>query len=130
MAAGLATANYANAVLNAMHRNVALGGKQNFVQLHTADPGAAGTTAVASVTTRSEATFGAAAAGAVALSNTPTWSTWAGTNGQVITHISVWDAASAGNFLYSIALASSKTMSTGDSLQLTTLGVSLAPLAA
>lgn len=96
-----------------------------FVQLHTANPGTAGTTAVSSVTTRPSATFGAAAAGVISLSNTPSWATWAGTNGEIISHISVWDAASAGNFLWSAALTTSKTMNTGDTLNLTSASVTL-----
>jgi hypothetical protein len=42
----------------------------------------------------------------------------------------VWDASSAGNFLYSGALSVSKAVVNGDTLTITTLGVSLTPLAA
>lgn len=131
MTVGLAATTYADKVLNHMHRAVAsTAPAANYVQLHTGDPGGAGTSNVASVTTRSAATFSASSGGAVALSNTPSWATWAGTNGQVISHISVWDASTTGTFLYSIALGSSKTMNTGDTLNLTTLAVSMAPIAA
>jgi hypothetical protein len=95
-----------------------------YVQLHTANPGTAGTTSVSTTTARQAITFGAAASGAYSLSNTPTWSSWAGTNGEVVTHISVWDASTAGNFLFSAALSASKTMATGDTLQLTSCSVS------
>jgi len=45
-----------------------------------------------------------------------------GANGQIITHVSVWwDAATAGNFLYSAQLTASKTINTGDTLNLTSL---------
>jgi hypothetical protein len=47
-----------------------------------------------------------------------------------VTHLSVWDASTAGTFLYSVALASSKIVQTGDSLTLASLSVSLSPLAA
>lgn len=96
-----------------------------FVQLHTANPGTAGTTSVSSVTTRPSATFNAASAGAITLSNTPSWASWAGTNGEVVTHISVWDASSAGNFLWSAALTASKTVNTGDTLNLTSASVTI-----
>lgn len=96
-----------------------------FVQLHTANPGTAGTTSVSSVTTRPSATFNAAASGAISLSNTPSWASWAGTNGEIVSHISVWDAASAGNFLWSAALTASKTVNTGDTLNLTSATVTI-----
>jgi type IV secretory pathway TrbL component len=131
MAVGLQSTAYANKVLDHMHRAVASTAPAgNFVKLHTADPGAAATNAASSVTTRPSATFNAAAAGAVTLSNTPTWATWAGTSPETVTHISVWDASTAGTFLYSVTLTASKTVQTGDTLTLTSLSVSLAPLAA
>jgi hypothetical protein len=76
-----------------------------YVQLHTGDPGASGTSNVSSVTTREAVTWGTSSAGSVAESNTPTWSTWAGTNGEIVTDISVWDASTSGNFLFSASLA-------------------------
>jgi hypothetical protein len=132
MAAGLAPTTYANKVLNHMHTATASTAPAgNFVQLHTADPGVAGTTAVSAFgsTGRKTLTFNTASAGAVASSNAPQWATWA-SGTETITHISVWDAASTGNFLYSIALATSKTVTNGDTLNLTSTSVSLAPLAA
>jgi hypothetical protein len=67
----------------------------------------------------------------VALAATfPTWASWAGTNGEVVTHFSVWDASTAGTFLYSLALTTSKTVNTGDTLTWSSGSVSLAPLAA
>jgi hypothetical protein len=131
MAVGLSAVNYANKVLDHMHRAVASTAPAgNFVKLHTADPGSAGATAASSVTTRPSVTFNAASAGAVAASNTPTWATWAGTSPETVTHISVWDTATVGTFLYSVALTASKVVQTGDTLTLSSLSVSLAPLAA
>lgn len=131
MARGLVTVAYANKVLDHMHRAVASTAPAgNFVKLHTGDPGAAATANVSSVTTRPSLTFSAAATGAVASSNTPQWTSWAGTSPETVTDISVWDAATVGTYLYSIALTASKTVQTGDTLTLTTVTVSLAPLAA
>lgn len=131
MAVGLSAVNYANKVLDHMHRAVASTAPAgNFVKLHTADPGASGATAASSVTTRPSVTFNAASGGAVSASNTPTWASWAGTSPETVTHISVWDASTAGTFLYSVALTASKTVQTGDTLTLSSLSVSLAPLAA
>lgn len=131
MAVGLSAVNFANKVLDHMLRaQASTAPAGNFVKLHTGDPGASAATAASSVTTRPSVTFSAASAGACASSNTPSWATWAGTNGEVVTHISVWDASSAGTFLYSAALTASKTVNTGDTLNLTSLTVSLTPVAA
>ena len=131
MARGLSQVNWANKVLDHMYRAVASTAPAgHFIKIHTGDPGASGATAASSVTTRPSATFSAASAGAVALSNTPTWASWAGTNGEVVSHISGWDASTAGTFMDSAALTVSKTMNTGDTLTLTSKNVSLAPIAA
>jgi hypothetical protein len=134
MTTGLAQTTYAYAVLNAMHRSVALTTSPgNFIELHTADPGAAGTTATASVTTRPAATFSAPTGtgpAQIALSNTPTWASWAGTSPTTVSHIAEWDATSAGNFKDSAALTTPKTVQTGDSLTLTSMTISFNPIAA
>jgi hypothetical protein len=130
MADGLAATGLANKWLNMLGATAFTAPASTFVQLHTGGAGAAGTSNVSSVTTRQAATWGSASAGSVSESNTPTFSSWAGTNGEVVTDISVWDASSAGNFLFSAVLSSSVTMNTGDTLQLTTLTVAFTPIAA
>lgn len=134
MAVGLAATTFANKVLDHMLRATASTAPAgNYVRPHIGDPGAAGTSNVPAAehsTPRAQATFSAASAGACALSNTPTWTSWSGTNGSNISHISIWDAATAGTFLYSVQLTAAKVVSTGDTLTLTSLSVSLAPLAA
>lgn len=84
-----------------------------YAQLHTGDPGAAGTSNVATETDRVQATFGSAAASG-AISNTAaiTWEDVAAT--ETITHISLWSASSGGTFLGSDDLASSKALTAGD----------------
>jgi hypothetical protein len=80
------------------------------------------------VSTRSQLTLAAASGGAVALTGTqPSWSM---TTSETISFISVWDNASTGNFLWSAQLSVSKTVANGDTLTLTTCGLSLTPLAA
>ena len=132
MAVGLVTVAFVNKVLDHMMRSQASTAPAgNFAKLHTADPGAAATTAPSSVTTRPTMTFGAASAGAIAITATfPTWAAWAGTNGEVVTHISVWDASTAGTFLYSAVLTVAKTDNTGDTRTLSSFSASHAPLAA
>lgn len=131
MTAGLHTTNVANGWLNTLRNG------SNFtaiatphVKLHTGDPGAAGTSNnAAGDTTRKALTQSAASAGAIALSGTaPSWTN--GGTSETITHISVWDASTSGNFLYSVALTASKAWVATDTLTLNTLGVSLSPLAA
>lgn len=134
MTAGLSAVNTANAWLNTLRGTSAAtftAVTTMFVQLHTGDPGASGTANVSSVTTRPALNFGAAASGSqAAVATLPSWATWAGTNGEVITHISTWGASSAGTFYYSAALAASKTVNTGDTVNLTALTVALTPIAA
>jgi hypothetical protein len=134
MAAGLSAANTANAWLNVLRGTSAAtftAVTTLFVQLHTGDPGASGTANVSSVTTRPALNFGAASAGSQsAIATLPSWATWAGTNGEVVTHISVWGASSAGTFYYSAALTASKAVNTGDTLNLSSLTVALTPIAA
>lgn len=130
MTAGLHPANTAHQWLNWIRGTATTAPSGTFVKLHTGDPGSAGTSNASGTTTRPAVTFSAASAGAIAMSGTaPSWATWAAGN-ETITHISVWDASSAGNFLFSIALTASKAMTNGDTLTLSTLGVSLTPLAA
>ena len=134
MAVGLSAANTANAWLNTLRGTSAAtftGVTTLFVQLHTGDPGASGTLNVSSVTTRPALNFGAASAGSQsAIATLPSWASWAGTNGEVVTHISVWGASSGGTFYYSAALTASKTVNTGDTLNLSSLTVALTPIAA
>lgn len=132
MTVGLVTVAFANKVLDHMLRaGASTAPAGNFVKLHTGDPGAAATANVSSVTTRPAVTYSAASGGSCALAATfPAWTSWAGTNGEVVTHFSIWDASTAGTFLYSMALTASKTVNTGDTLTWTSGSVSLAPLAA
>jgi hypothetical protein len=134
MARGLSAVNLANAWLNTMRgagNGVTFTAPATlFAQLHTGDPGSAGTGNVSSTTTRQAMGFGAAAAGAIALSTQPSWTSWAGTNGEVVSDVSCWSASSAGTFYFSTQLTAAKTVNTGDTLTVTSWSVSLAPLAA
>lgn len=71
-----------------------------WVQLHTAAPGAAGTTAVATETTRKQVTsWGTASGGSQASAAALTWTSIAGS--QDATHFTTWTASTAGTFGYS-----------------------------
>lgn len=130
MARGLSAVNLANAWLNVISGTTFTGAAGSFIQLHTGDPGSAGTSNVSSVTTRPSASWNAASAGSKSISNTPSWTSWAGTSPETVTDISGWSANSAGTFYFSAQLTASKTVQTGDTLTLNSLSISLAPLAA
>lgn len=108
MADGLSTVNLANAWLNVLGGTTFTAPGSTYVQLHTGTPGASGTSNVSSVTTREQVTFSAASGGSMSEGGadaTPTWSSWAGTNGEVVTDISLWSASSSGTFYLSAPLA-------------------------
>lgn len=97
MATGLSPTT-ANGLLDAICRAVAYSAPAVWVQLHVADPGAAGTANLATEVTRKQATFGTpAAGGSIANTVAVTWTNIAGT--QDASHYSLWSASSAGNFL-------------------------------
>lgn len=131
MTVGLHTANVAHPWLNSLRSSTQPTAYSTpFVKLHVGDPGAAGTSnAAAGDTTRKAVTQSAASGGAIALSGTaPVWTN--GGTSETLSHVSVWDASTAGNFLYSVALTSSQAWVSGNTFTLTALGVSIAPLAA
>ena len=128
---GLAATTLANKWLDMLGGSAFTAPATTFVQLHTGEPGAAGTSNVSSVTTRPAITWSAASAGSKAIQATlPAWSNWAGTNGEVVTNISVWDASSAGNFLFSVLLTLAKTINTGDTATLSSMSMTFTPIAA
>lgn len=87
------------------------------LKLHTGAPGEAGTANAATETTRVQATFGAASNGVVSLSASVTWANVSTT--ETITHLSAWDAATAGNHLFNLTLGSSVALTAGDDLEIT-----------
>lgn len=128
MATGLHTTNLVHAILNHLRGGAAWTQPAGiYIKVHLGDPGAAGTANPSAVTTRSQATFAAASAGAIALSNTPSF---AMTATEALTHISAWDAASGGNVLFTGALGSTRNVNNGDTFNLTSLGVALTPVMA
>jgi hypothetical protein len=72
-----------------------------WLQLHTAEPGAAGTTAIAGNATRKQVSFGAASGGAIANDVAVTWTSGEVDTSEDYTHWSAWTASSAGTFLAS-----------------------------
>src|SRR4051794_20025913 len=118
MATGL-NPTVVNAILNALCRNVPWTQPAAFwVKLHTGDPGAAGATAPAANTTRVQASFSAAAAGSITTSADINWTNVP--TAETYSHVSFWDASSAGNFLGSDDLATPRLVAIGDNFSIIT----------
>ena len=129
MTVGLSAVNTADKLLNTIGRTgTTFTAGSLYVKLHTADPGATAATAASAVTTRYAVTFSASSAGSMAL--TSMGGTWSMTATETISHISLWDASTAGNFLWSVALTTSKSVINGDTLSLTSLTLAFTPIAA
>lgn len=129
MTVGLSAVNTADKLLNTIGRTgTTFTAGSLYVKLHTGDPGATAATAASAVTTRYAVTFSASSAGSMAL--TSMGGTWSMTATETISHISLWDAATSGNFLWSVALTASKSVINGDTLSLTSLTLAFSPIAA
>lgn len=114
MAEGFA-AGVANSILNSIFRNTNWTAPTGtYVQLHVGAPGAAGTSNLASNTTRQAATFGnAASAGSIANTVAVSWTSVPAS--EDYTHFSVWSASSAGTFQCSGTITANPVV-TGDTL--------------
>lgn len=130
MTVGLSAANLLNKWLDMLAGTAFTAPTATYIKLHTADPGVAGATAAAAGdTTRKTVTWGSAAAGAKAMSSMSGSWTNGGTS-ETLSHISAWDNVSTGNFLFSAALSASQPWISGNTFALTSLSVSIAPVAA
>ena len=126
MTVGLASAQ-ATALLN-LYRATNITAPANvYLKLHTGDPGSAGTANASAVTTRNAITFSAPSSGSMALSSVGSFSM---TTSETISHVSIWDASTSGNFLQSAALTASVPVINGSTLTFSTLTASYSPLAA
>ena len=130
MTLGLHPTNLANKWLDMLSGTAFTAPTNTYVKLHLGDPGAAATSP-STVTTRVVLAWSAASAGSKAIVATfPSWTNWAGTSGEVLSHISGWDAVTAGNPLFSAVLTTAKTVTTGDTFTLSSLTFGLGTLMA
>uniref|UniRef100_UPI003F58C6D4 phage tail fiber protein n=1 Tax=Tsukamurella tyrosinosolvens TaxID=57704 RepID=UPI003F58C6D4 len=90
----------------------AASGSWKYIQLHTGNPG---TTGANPSTVGRQATTWAAASGGSITGSQVTFTM----NGDTISYIGVWDAASGGNFITGIALGASTTPGSGNQLLVT-----------
>ena len=134
MTVGVATTNLANKWLDALSNTSFTSGTANlFVALHTGDPGAAGTTFPSQHTTRQTVSWSAASAGTKSASGSPvcawTIASLTAPTTETISHLSVWSSLTGGTFFFSVD-CTDKAVSNTDTLNLTSLAIGLAPLAA
>ena len=126
MTAGFSTAR-ANSMLNVLRNTSYTGIATPFIKLHTGDPGSAGTANASAVTTRNAIAWNAAAAGSMTLA---TLGNYAMTASETITHVSTWDASTAGNFIESWVLSAGVAVVNGSTLTFNTFTLSFTPIAA
>jgi hypothetical protein len=102
-----------------------------FVQLHTGDPGAAGTTSISvGSTTRNSFVFSSSSSGSSLSLGTPPSAWTNGGTSETLTHISIWTASTSGTLLATVALTASKAWASADTFTLSTLTAALTPQAA
>lgn len=93
-----------------------------YLSLHTGDPGLTGANELVTGTdadyVRKAITFAAAASLAKATDAGVTWTANAGATPYIVTHIGIWDALTAGNFLAYGALAVPEPVAAGGALNL------------
>jgi len=83
--------------LDALFNNTSFAVTTVSIQLHTGDPGAAGTSNVATESARKTVSMAAASAGAISSDADITWTSVSAT--ETFTHFTLWDASTSGNFL-------------------------------
>lgn len=130
MTAGLSAVNLANKWLDMLGATAFTAPAAFWVMPHTGDPGSAGANNTIASVTRQQVTWAAASAGSKAASNSPTWTSWSFTSPSTLTHLSFWDASTAGNFLGSCALSAAQVVVTGNNVVLSPFSISFAPIAA
>lgn len=131
MTVGMATAQ-ANLLAAAATGGTAFQQTGLYVQLHSADPGAAGTTAVStSFPNRTQVPSWNAASGGARTNSAAVAFTSAATT-QAVTHFSLWSASTAGTFFGSGTVSGGGTIAIGNNAQFaaTALSVAYGPLAA
>lgn len=115
----------ASAILN-VYRATAYSAITPWVKLHTGDPGSAGTANASAETTRKQLSFAAPSSNAIVATEVE-WTTWAA-GSETITHFSIWDASTSGNFQQS-GTCTSTAVANGNDFGLT-VTVTATPIAA
>jgi hypothetical protein len=126
MATG-ASSTKISAILNLHRATNITAPTTEYIKLHIGDPGAAGTANPSAVTTRNAITFVAPASNQITLSALANYTM---TATETISHVSIWDAASAGNFQESYALTATVPVVNATVLSFSVFTLGILPVAA
>jgi hypothetical protein len=99
-------------ILDAVFNNTSLAVAATYVKLHIGDPGETGTANPAGNTTRQAASWAPASGGTIATDAALTWASVPAA--ETYTHVSVWDASTAGNHLWNGPLTVPYYVNVGD----------------
>lgn len=130
MTAGVATTGLAHPWLNVLRNTSASAVAQPYFQVHTGDPGSAGTANISvGSTTRVAASYAAPSAGSMSQTGaSPVWTNGGAT--EILTHASAWSALTSGTFLYSFQLSASQAWASTQTYTLATYSFAFIPIAA
>jgi hypothetical protein len=120
------SATHANELLG-VFRGTTYTGITVYAKLHLGDPGAAGAANASTMVTRNGVTWAAPSAGSMAMSALASWTM---TATETVTHLSLWDASTAGNMEWSLALSAAVPVISGSTLTVSALTLSFTPIAA
>lgn len=128
MTLGISVTNVANLMLDWLRGSAPASVPALYAKLHIDDPGGSGIANASVVTTRVLVTMNAASGGSMTLSSVS--GSWPMTATESISHISIHDHVTAGNFRWSAVLGTPRNVNNGDTLTLTVLTLANTPLAA
>lgn len=113
----MSISNYGENLLLKSLKNESAAVEKVYVKLHTGDPGEEATANAATEATRKgPITWGAISSGTVKNSAALKWEGVSTT--EIYKYVSLWDASTAGNPLWSGALTAEKSMSAGDNFEI------------
>ncbi len=98
MATGLSS-YLANSFMDSLGNASSFAVSTVYIQLHTANPGSAGTSSIALETSRSTASFASSSSGQITSDADVSWV--AITGSETVLFFTAWDASTSGNFLFS-----------------------------
>jgi hypothetical protein len=96
-------------------------------QLHVGDPGANGTSNISATTARTQIFFSGPSAGVITIGGNPIWAIVAA---ETIYYVTIWDAFTSGNFLWTGQLQVPQVVNTGDTFSLNGCKLTILGLAA
>jgi hypothetical protein len=122
------SATVANANLNRYRNTAAAAVAAVYVKLHIGDPTTGIGSPATGSTTRNAVTWNAASGGSMTLATLGAWTNGGAT--ETLSHVSLWDDPTAGNFLQAFALSASQAWVSTNTFTITTFTVSISPIAA